>query len=724
VSDREPHPLLLATGAAVLLVTIAYLSPPVFQGTDWLQMHLPFRAYAVEALRAGRLPLWNPYTGLGRPFLADTETAVLYPPNLLYLLLDPSSALFLLTIAHYVLGLLGMLALGHALGVDRWAAWLVAACFLWSAPLVARLSAGQVPMAQGMCYVPLLLFLTLRLQDGRSARRLGALAAALALQLLCGHPQIAWITWLGLGAFALGRSTSARSAIVGLGGLAVAIAAALALAAPMLLPFFELVTQGNRAAPTLAFAAGGSLEGWQWTSLALPDGGRRVFYWESNLYGGLLPVVAGLAGLASFVRDRNVRGLLLAGALGALLAVGPRTPLFAALFEVTPGLAGFHLHSRAALLVLLTLLLGSGVFLSRFVALRRAVVFLGLGAALAVLGPIAFRLSAPAPDAAHEPFPTARLALGLGAALLAGLAAPGGPARTRTAARVALAGLVLVELGASIAPLRRVWQLPVAHAGERPLFEALRTRGLYPPSGVPPRVAVPPWSIRQDAGVLYKWSSVAGYNSLTLDRVWVFLHRTLGIEPPLDENTYPSKQIYEHGPFPYDSMSIVVGWKDERPVLRREPDPRAYLTPTVRRVADWREAVALIAAGHDFHRSALVETGVDLPAAGSDVGGPEEAGSARIVSFEPERLRIATTSSAPALLVVAEPWYPGWSATVDGKAVACRPANAWMRAALVPAGTHLVEMRFRSRWLGKGALVSLGAALALALAAFRGRPHG
>ena len=220
----------------------------------------------------------------GRPFLADTETAVLYPPNLIHVVLDPSTALLFLTIGHYALCLLGMLALGRALGLARWTAWLAAACLLWSAPLVARLSAGQVPYVHASCYVPLLFFLALRLQDQFSFSRLAALAAALALQLLCGHPQIAWVSWLGIGFFLLGRALPpaerpGRAALAGFGGFALALGAALALAAPMLLPFLELASQGNRAAASLVFSAGGMLESWQWTSLAMPDGGRRVFTW-------------------------------------------------------------------------------------------------------------------------------------------------------------------------------------------------------------------------------------------------------------------------------------------------------------------------------------------------------------------------------------------------------------------------------------------------------------
>jgi uncharacterized membrane protein YfhO len=69
---------------------------------------------------------------------------------------------------------------------------------------------------------------------------------------------------------------------------------------------------------------------------------------------------------------------------------------------------------------------------------------------------------------------------------------------------------------------------------------------------------------------------------------------------------------------------------------------------------------------------------------------------------------VRTRGDGPALLVLAEPWYPGWTAAVDGAATPAAPANAWMRAALVPAGEHEVTFRFHSTGLRAGAALSPG----------------
>ena len=163
-------------------------------------------------------------------------------------------------------------------------------------------------------------------------------------------------------------------------------------------------------------------------------------------------------------------------------------------------------------------------------------------------------------------------------------------------------------------------------------------------------------------------------------------------------------------------------------MLRRAEDPRAYLAPSVTRVEGWRHAVTAMAGGHDFHRSPLVESATGLPFdPADDSNEPAAVGRVEITSFEPERVTLETDAQEPSLLVLAEAWYPGWSATVDGASAPCIPANAWMRAVAVPAGRHQVELRFRSRWLLPGALVFLlasGGLGVLVLRERRTRPSG
>jgi hypothetical protein len=61
---------------------------------------------------------------------------------------------------------------------------------------------------------------------------------------------------------------------------------------------------------------------------------------------------------------------------------------------------------------------------------------------------------------------------------------------------------------------------------------------------------------------------------------------------------------------------------------------------------------------------------------------------------EPEALRIDAESDGDGLLVVNDADWPGWEATMDGRAVAILPADALVRAVAWPAGRHVLEMRY------------------------------
>ena len=67
--------------------------PQVLAGThsfffrDYGVLGYPFIHHARESFWRGELPLWNPLSNCGVPFLAQWNTMPLYPPALIYLLL-------------------------------------------------------------------------------------------------------------------------------------------------------------------------------------------------------------------------------------------------------------------------------------------------------------------------------------------------------------------------------------------------------------------------------------------------------------------------------------------------------------------------------------------------------------------------------------------------------------------------------------------------------------
>jgi hypothetical protein len=79
----------------------------------------------------------------------------------------------------------------------------------------------------------------------------------------------------------------------------------------------------------------------------------------------------------------------------------------------------------------------------------------------------------------------------------------------------------------------------------------------------------------------------------------------------------------------------------------------------------------------------------------------------RVVDARPNRLKIELDGQSAGLLVVTDPWYPGWRCWIDGQEVPIWMADYAFRAVMVPKGAREVEFRFEPRSYRVGRLVSV-----------------
>lgn len=101
----------------------------------------------------------------------------------------------------------------------------------------------------------------------------------------------------------------------------------------------------------------------------------------------------------------------------------------------------------------------------------------------------------------------------------------------------------------------------------------------------------------------------------------------------------------------------------------------------------------------------------------SNLTGGEYGGSpanAKISSYEPNRLVIETSAEKTAVLIVSEINYPGWEATIDGAQASIYAADYLLRGIILPAGNHIVEMRYTAPAARAGAVISIFSLLLIA----------
>ncbi len=72
---------------------------------DAIAQYYPWRVFYASSMSHGHIPLWNPHQFCGTPFLANGQSAVLYPPNLLFLVFSPITAFTIFAALHLFLAM-------------------------------------------------------------------------------------------------------------------------------------------------------------------------------------------------------------------------------------------------------------------------------------------------------------------------------------------------------------------------------------------------------------------------------------------------------------------------------------------------------------------------------------------------------------------------------------------------------------------------------------------
>ncbi len=679
---------------AIVVVAIAWQYRAPLIGRVWCfediaAYFVPLYADAARAMRYGMMPTWTLGAWSGQPLIGDPQLGAFYPPNWIWMLVQPARAYAWLQLLHVAVGAAGMWMLARARGRSAAAAAVAALALAVGAFCVLELRHAM--FVASTAWVPWLLFSVEQLAERRTVdRALGAaFAAALAL-LAGGWSMLLWggavVAIYAVAAFA--RSDDKRRLAATIAG-ALVLAAALAMV--QLLPAMAHARLSPRAlGVTREFASTYAWPSWRYVlTLFLPtlygDDARGTWVgapdqWELCGYG--IGVVGGLLALAS-LRLGPRRGERIALLVATLIAC-----------ELARGAHGF-LHP---------LLLRLPLFSSLRCPARALYVWTLAAPILAADGFDAlFADDAwPRPSrapAALRPLVVAALALELAVTFRAE-----NPSTTLAAA--------------DAHPAAVEW----LHANARP-FRATNDVHLG--------------NAMHNFGLRWRVESAGGYHSLPIWRylhlLWIANHGAPYPREKLGDDLTGQGLWRFSSPIvnllgvrwvmaPRDRPVDVPGWTrvftgDDGIDVWHNPHafPRAFVVYAVDRVADEAAAARAVAApSWNPARSAVVERDLGLPeAARGPVPLPTQPDA--LAREGPTTLAFEVTLPRPGLLVVAEPWYPDWRVTIDGEPAELLRVDYALRGVALARGTHVVAMELVSRPLVAGTCIS-GAALLLAAA--------
>ncbi|MCX6345204.1 MAG: YfhO family protein [Armatimonadetes bacterium] len=353
--------------------------PPQWNPLQWdaIAQFYPWRVFYARSMHAGHLPLWNPHQFCGTPFLANGQSAALYPPNLVFLVFDAITAFTVFAALHLFLAQVFMYWLMRGLGCKELGGIVGAICFAFSAFMALWL---ELPTFVAVAvWLPLVLLLIHKCVERKSVFYGMLAGGALALSFLAGHLQIAfyvtlaamlWWVWLMAGAWRSEGGAAFRRVLI---SCAACFAIAGLIASAQALPTIELGANSPRAAAPSAdgykWFIGNAIKPYRLVTAFAPDfygnpskntyfllgmldghAGSAADYMEYGLYIGILPLILAAIGLGS-IRKRRYVGFFGALAVFALL-VATGTVINVLFYYLIPGFSAFGGPNRILLLYL------------------------------------------------------------------------------------------------------------------------------------------------------------------------------------------------------------------------------------------------------------------------------------------------------------------------------------------------------------------------------------
>ena len=726
-------PVRIGLGGLALLTLALFFDMLVAPGAhvlgdrrDDLALHfLWWREFGYGELAKGNLALWNPHIFSGAPFFGNTQSALLYPINWLFLVLPlPLATNWSIALNVWLLGAF-MYLWAWRRGLHPLAAFSCAALLMLCAPYFLHVPAGHLNIVSAVPWIPLL-FLAID-EWLASRRRIWCLVGmlAVAMQLLAGQPQYVYLTGLVAAGYALLRLLEQHDQrpAAALGLLSVYAGGAL-LAAVQLFAGVQATSETIRSRPLrFEFAASFNFPLENLITLLAPgffgDVANQPYWgrwylWEACAFIG----VTGLA-LAGYGMARATmagkKALLAVAAIALVVALGDSTPLFRALFDWFPLFDRFRGAGKFMFITALVLVLFAGYGLDRMLRERTvplraivagAIVAVALCAVAVAIRSLDWRVVTAAITASGQgytdprtvPASQAFASLGL---LLAGLTLAAGVClafwtRREPRAVFLLAALAIGEVFAFARMQRTTFDSTQVVIPELRQFLAehpgdYRILNFWNPNTAMAMRALELWGY--DPGVTRRYAE--------------FMEWSTGGDPDLATNYVTFRQFHPLLAMLRVKYMVVM----QNNVLTIHPGA----VPPLRRLelvgshhvhaqrADILRAMGQ--ASFDPRNEVILERQPDpVPVrAGTQ-------GSARVVREGTDFVEIDAEVASPSILLVTDAWSSGWQArALPGSSQAryeIMPANYVLRGVALDRGKHRLRLEYAPPAYLLGAVVS------------------
>ena len=761
----------LYIGPVLLFLPALIPGKALFWGITSIQF-VPWHWEALRSLQAGELPLWNIWNGMGAPLAANYQSALFYPPTWLTLLSGWVGGLEwmawshgILIVLHLIWSGVGISKLMKHLGLSPIPQIICGLSFSLGGYFIGR--GSFLTMVQAASWIPWVVLAASQiaspvkrpLVNPGKAKAILWLALAYSGQWLSGHAQLAWYTlifslvWLTVGALVNGgwKRLVQIIPLVTVSGLL-----AFLLCSIQLLPTIEYFSQSQRSG-AIDYQTALSYSYWPWRllSFVFPDifgnPGTGDFwgyanYWEDAAYFGLLPLFFSFYFLLTFKKkqriDVNSQKLplvwlcLITASVVFLFALGWNTPVFPWLFRNIPTFGAFNGPTRWMIITVfcLVILAGLGVeeWIRHPIARRNQIYMLIVGVTAMLLAGIASIFTMPY---VKDSFKTSLIAGGI---LLSGYLVislfkpvPDDYKKIRLW-RYAFVIWLMVDLifaGWRLNPAVDVsLYAPVKNESRERYYlpqeseKDLRFKKFFNFEDIR---ETQDWknltaSHLPNANILSSVEMVNNFDPMLPDRYLGFVNELDKAAPETRDhllsfaNTGRVARVGKESPY-------SISWE---PV---DAYPRVWITGCAENVENDQEAMKWVINNADdgvLNSIIVIEN--------------DHTGNPTCEKIHPSELLIekisrrslvqevtVTGSEKERYLFIADTWYPGWNAVIDGKETRIYRADYVFMAVKIPAGETMIRLEYKPMSFLVGSFLTLaGIIFCVILGFWRKSPSG
>lgn len=340
----------------LLLVAIFYFAPVIFSPNTFVSRDIylfynPQHFFAAENIKAGTIPLWNPYLACGKPFQANVQSSLFYPLSSIYYLLPFQLGYKYFIVIHYFLASLGMFFLMREWRYGTYAALVAAIVFAYGGYLVSILD--NVCFLAAAVWLPLIVLCYHRGLKTGSLRFSLLAGLGISLQIFAGDASLYVLTTLLcllfytlLWPIIQTPSCAIKNYLRPWALLFGTIATGVMIASVQIIPMLELVSHSTRfggmqfdTVTTWSFHPAEFLQLLSPYVFGTTVPQMRWFgqTWLDTIYLGVFPLLFSIV-FVCCCRDRIRYFIFLLLLWSLVMATGCYTPLFRILYEMVPGI--------------------------------------------------------------------------------------------------------------------------------------------------------------------------------------------------------------------------------------------------------------------------------------------------------------------------------------------------------------------------------------------------